>query len=93
MLKSLVLRVIIATLLFLAARLSAFAAELPKEVQGNWTKAGENSISITANTSFEAGYGCTMKSVKKIRDSSDQRLVLYQVDMSCQEDGLNPPPA
>jgi hypothetical protein len=33
-------------------------------------------IAITATTSFEAGYVCETKKVKKIKDDADKRLTL-----------------
>ena len=48
---------------------------------------------MTATTSFKAGYVCEPKKVKKIKDEADKHLTLYQVDMSCQMDGLDPVPA
>jgi uncharacterized protein len=73
---------------------STFTAELPEEFRGKWTRDDGNfGISITATTTFETGYGCDIKTINSIKDTSDANLFVYQVEMLCQADGYQAPPA
>jgi hypothetical protein len=81
---------------------SSDANALPAKFLGGWTKShqtgGNDSIPITGisvgpRSYHEPGYNCEINKVTGSADTADDADRVYIVDMTCQDDGYQPPPA
>jgi hypothetical protein len=72
-----------------AALAGAAHAAVPKEFQGYWRN-DVTSLSVTATTIHEPGYGCDIKKTKRVQDPAGE-LALYQINMVCRDEGPKQP--
>jgi hypothetical protein len=76
---------------------SACAGELPKKFLGHWTNSDSGAqimgIYVGARTYHEVGSNCDIRSIRPSGEGGESSGgSSYIIDMSCTQDGLDPPP-